>query len=261
MGKCFVIQPFDNGPYDKRYEDVLVPAIKAARLEPYRVDRDPHVVVPIEDIENGIRTSELCLADITTDNPNVWFEVGFAIASRKGIVLLCAETRPTSFPFDVRHRTILKYAADSPRDFLSLQTKITERLDALLQKQAEIQTIAALSPMKETEGLSHYEVAALIILMENKFMGNVTAYQLRDDMRSAGYTDVAISLSISSLLEKSMAAQVTEQDSFGNEYPAYTIAPAGVQWIMANQDQLVLKREPENNKLQKASITDEDIPF
>jgi hypothetical protein len=29
MARCFVIQPFDNGgPYDKRYNDVLVPAIK-----------------------------------------------------------------------------------------------------------------------------------------------------------------------------------------------------------------------------------------
>src|SRR5436305_5889608 len=30
MGRCFVIQPFDKGAYDKRYEDVIVPAIQQA---------------------------------------------------------------------------------------------------------------------------------------------------------------------------------------------------------------------------------------
>ncbi|MBU0719064.1 MAG: hypothetical protein KJ749_12505 [Planctomycetes bacterium] len=44
MGRCFVIQPFDDGgEFDKRYEDVFLPAIRDAGLEPYRVDRDPSV--------------------------------------------------------------------------------------------------------------------------------------------------------------------------------------------------------------------------
>ena len=36
MPRCFMIQPFDGGQYDKRYEDVFEPAIRAAGLEPYR---------------------------------------------------------------------------------------------------------------------------------------------------------------------------------------------------------------------------------
>ena len=40
MGRCFVIQPFDQGPFDKRYDDVFAPAICDAGLEPYRVDRN-----------------------------------------------------------------------------------------------------------------------------------------------------------------------------------------------------------------------------
>ncbi len=58
MPRCFVIQPFDEGgPYDKRYNDVLLPAIKDAGLEPYRVDEDRSSSVPIDDIENNIRSS------------------------------------------------------------------------------------------------------------------------------------------------------------------------------------------------------------
>ena len=74
MGTCFAIQPFDRGgQFDKRFEDVIAPAIIATGLEPYRVDRDPSVSIPIEDIESGIRTADICIAEITTDNPNVWF--------------------------------------------------------------------------------------------------------------------------------------------------------------------------------------------
>jgi hypothetical protein len=31
MAICFVIQPFDAGKFDKRYQDVYAPAIVAAR--------------------------------------------------------------------------------------------------------------------------------------------------------------------------------------------------------------------------------------
>jgi len=77
------MQPFDEAVFDKRYADVFEPAIQEAGLEPYRVDRDPGVSIPIQDIEDGIRTAELCFAEITTDNPNVWFELGYAIAVGK----------------------------------------------------------------------------------------------------------------------------------------------------------------------------------
>ena len=71
---CFVIQPFDGSKYDKRFEDIYRPAIEAAGLEAYRTDGDPAVEVPIDAIEEGIRDAALCLADITPDNPNMWYE-------------------------------------------------------------------------------------------------------------------------------------------------------------------------------------------
>ena len=61
---CFVIQPFDRGIFDKRYVDIFAPAIREAGLEPYRVDHDPMVSIPIQEIENGIRGSKLCFAEI-----------------------------------------------------------------------------------------------------------------------------------------------------------------------------------------------------
>lgn len=68
MPTCFVIQPFDSGKFDKRFEDVYRPASESASLEAYRVDKDPAVAIPIDSIEEGIRQAAVCLADITADN-------------------------------------------------------------------------------------------------------------------------------------------------------------------------------------------------
>jgi len=102
MDTCFVIQSFDKGKFDQRYIDVFEPAIRAAGLEPYRVDRDPSVTIPIEQIEEGIKSSKICFADITLDNPNIWYELGFAFASDKDVVMVTEERQ--RFPFDIQHR-------------------------------------------------------------------------------------------------------------------------------------------------------------
>src|SRR5882724_6324122 len=125
MSTCFVIQPFDGAKYDKRYEHVSVPAIEAAGLKAYRVDRDPSVEVPIDSIEEGIRDAALCLADITADNPNVWYELGYAYARGRPVVMVCSDERK-KYPFDIQHRTIIPYVAESTRDFEALKSLITE---------------------------------------------------------------------------------------------------------------------------------------
>src|ERR1017187_4179022 len=114
-GRCCVFQPFDKGAHDKRYEDTLAPAIKAAGLEPYRVDRDDGAVIPIETLHDEIRSATLCLADIGTRNANVMYELGYAIASGKDVVIICSNQLADAFPFDIRHRGIIQYAADSVR--------------------------------------------------------------------------------------------------------------------------------------------------
>ncbi len=132
MNRRFVIQPFDGGPFDKRYDDVFVPAIRAAGLEAYRVDRDPSVDIPIQWIEDGIRNAVACLADISSPNPNVWFELGYAIASQKPVVLVCSHDPKGRFPFDVQHRAIIVYRTESKRDFEELSVQITARLSAII---------------------------------------------------------------------------------------------------------------------------------
>ena len=132
-GQCCVFQIFDDGgAYDKRYDEVILPAIKAADLEPYRVDRDAGAEIPIDTLHEEIRRSAVCLADITPNNPNVWYELGFAVASDQPIVMICKKGR--TLPFDTHHRSTIFYTQESPRDFEHLKNEITSCLKAALER-------------------------------------------------------------------------------------------------------------------------------
>jgi hypothetical protein len=245
MGKCFVIQPFDRGRYDKRYEDVFAPAIREAGLEPYRVDRDPSVSIPIEDIETGIESCEACLAEISTDNPNVWFELGDAIASQHEVVLVCSAERTSHLPFDVQHRSIIKYSTESPRDFEQLQAQITARLKAMLRKKAQLGQVAQMSSVAKLEGLEQYEIAVLIAVAQqiNDPDDGISAYRVREDMEKAGFTKLATTLGLKALLNKGMLDTTQYQDIDGEPFTAYRVIDKGMSWLFANQDKLTLKRD------------------
>lgn len=258
MSTCFVMQPFDGGPFDRRYAEVVKPAIESAGLEPYRVDQDPAVNIPIDEIERGIREARVCIADITEDNPNVWFELGYAISSRREVVLICSDARESPFPFDVQHRSIIKYSRESPQDFSDLREKITKRLEAVLRKEERLGTVS--SPLVDVEGLSQHETVALVALAENlEGPGDwVGQYTIRQDMERSGFTRIATFLALTGLLAKQLVDNREEEDFNGNAYVEYQITQEGTNWLLNNQQRLALWHEPAENT---GSDPDDDIPF
>ena len=220
MGTCFVMQPFDHAVFDQRYEDVFVPAIRDAGLDPYRVDQDPKVSIPIQEIEAGIRAAEICLAEITQDNPNVWFELGYAIACRKEVVLVCSKERTTRFPFDIQHRTIIVYPSGSPRDFKKLQDDITTKICAYLKKVETLSAVSEISKVTKFEGLDHHEVVCLAVLAENLEHpeDNASAYLIKRDMEASGFTKVASTIALASLLKEGLLEQDQYPDHEVNEF-------------------------------------------
>lgn len=128
---CFVIQPFDKGIFDKRNAELFAPAIRAAGLTPYRVDQDPGVYIPIQTIHEKISASQICLAEITTNNPNVWYELGFAIATGKQVVILSNQIeRQGRFPFDIQHLLVVKYDDSTEEGRAALMQEISSRIKA-----------------------------------------------------------------------------------------------------------------------------------
>ncbi|PLX08661.1 MAG: hypothetical protein C0594_06000, partial [Marinilabiliales bacterium] len=167
MEKCFVIQPFDNSKFDKRFEDIFKPAIEKSGFEAYRIDKDLSVRIPIDEIEKNIFEAQICFAEITTDNPNVWYELGYAFACDKDVVMVCSDERTGKFPFDIQHRHIITYKTSSKSDFESLEDTITRKINAYISKTKTVKAISS-APIADREGLKSHEIAMLILVIENQ---------------------------------------------------------------------------------------------
>lgn len=260
MNKCFVIQPFDNGKFDKRYVDIFEPAIKKAEFEPYRIDNDLSVRIPIDEIEKGISESSICFAEITTDNPNVWYELGFAFACDKDVIMVCSEERQGKFPFDIQHRHIITYKTSSTSDFNNLEDTITRKIKAFQQKTKTVKQLSE-TPVIETEGLKSHEIALLILIMENQLSteDSISVYVLKNEMNKSGYTDIATSVGLRSLTKQGMVETFRTTDNYNNheEYIACRLIEKGENWILSNQDQLQFRQ---TNTVTKPDAVD-DLPF
>ena len=271
MPACFIIQPFDNGGrYDKRYGDVFEPAVRKAGLEPYRVDHDPGVSVPIERIEEGIRSAAICLADISLDNPNVWFELGYAIATERAVVMLCSDERTTPYPFDVQHRTVLKYSTESERDYRKLRSDIVKRLRALLKAQradmkphearvdSEPPRHGSSILVPPDSSLSEHDMAGLTAVLEGvgEVEEEIGLYRFRNIMHTNGFTGSAATVALRSLIERKMLSRDTYLDENGEECVTYHLTKIGMEWVLANSDKFPLWRGSEEQR----AVTD-DLPF
>jgi len=262
--KCFMIQPFDGGKFDKRFDDVFAPAVGAAGLEAYRVDRDAGVTVPIDEIEKGIRGSAACLVDVTMDNPNVWFELGYSIAAKKDLCIVCSKERLGPFPFDIQHRKIITYSPDAPRDFTGLGEAITARLQAILKQQDVRADIQAITKESHTAGLHDYEAAALASIASevSGLDETLSNWRLRNEMEKAGFNQLACNVALRGLRAKALVT-VKAEDGQDGPYEVYAMTESGWDWVMRNTHQLNLKAAKAKPQSYGgfAKTIDEEIPF
>ena len=260
---CFVIQPFDGGKFDKRFDDVYRRAIVKAGLEAYRVDRDASASIPVQQIEQAISEAAVCLADITLDNPNVWFELGYAIASNKEICIICSEERKTPFPFDVQHRHIVKYSADSTQDFERLGQRIVERLRSIVEKRVALLKLPAASEAPR-QSLNEMEVACMgaVALSAPGIDASVSNFMVKKEMEKLGYNGMGANVSLKALLARGLLINSRELDRYSEEiYEAYIITDLGWEWFYENLQLLNVKLNKTNRPFSFEKDLDDENPF
>ncbi|HWL53641.1 MAG TPA: hypothetical protein VNQ90_14480 [Chthoniobacteraceae bacterium] len=254
--RCFVIQPFEER-FTKRFYDIFKPAIEECNLEAYRLDCDPSVDLPIQAIEEGIRDSSICLADITLDNPNVWYELGYAFALNRPTVMVCSDERIGRYPFDIQHRTVSQYKVQSKQDFIALHEAIVRRLKGVLLKTAALEAVSSNERMTPIEGLTQPELAVIA-----SATGSVTLpmdatplYSLKGDMERAGFAGFAFTLGVKRLIEKAFAKVIEGESYNGDTFQALALTDKAWQWIESNEDKFLLQRRP------NLASNSDDIPF
>jgi hypothetical protein len=128
--KVFVIMPFSE-PFGPLYRDVILPVARKLGFEVVRVDEVVGPGLIISDIQRQIESSHAVVAEVSTPNPNVFYELGYADALRKPAVLLVREQEGQAMPFDIRGSRAIFYD-DSIGGKKHVERKLRQHLKAVL---------------------------------------------------------------------------------------------------------------------------------
>ena len=86
--RAFVSMPFDP-VFDDRFHYGIAPPLHNAGLVCERLDEVSFTGDIVQAMERRIQNAKIVVADISTANPNVYLEVGYAWAARRPTILLC----------------------------------------------------------------------------------------------------------------------------------------------------------------------------
>lgn len=101
---CFVIMPisdvdgYEPGHFTRVYEYLIKPACEQAGFEPIRADGTAKADIIMVDILQKILDCDMAICDLSSRNPNVFYELGFRQAFNKKTVLI--KDTKTDMPFD-----------------------------------------------------------------------------------------------------------------------------------------------------------------
>ena len=105
--KVFVVMQFTQD-YNELYTEVIRPIVEQNGYECVRADEFYTSTPILRDIIESIQQSSIVIAEITPDNPNVFYEIGYSHAIEKPTILLCDHKRG-KLPFDVSSFRTLFY--------------------------------------------------------------------------------------------------------------------------------------------------------
>ena len=107
----FVAMPFGNKEgidFNKIYSDLIKPALESVGFEVFRADEEMRAGDIRTDMFQELLLADLVVADLSIDNPNVWYELGVRHAlRRRGVIQITC--RREHVPFDVYTDRSLSY--------------------------------------------------------------------------------------------------------------------------------------------------------
>jgi guanylate kinase len=107
---CFVLMPFSE-EMKPVYQDHIARVVTDCGLSCQRADQIFSTKPIMDDIRDAVRNARIVIADLTSANPNVFYETGICHAMGKDVILL---TQDTDVPFDLRHIRQIRYRYTPP---------------------------------------------------------------------------------------------------------------------------------------------------
>lgn len=136
---CFVLMPFGKKPnisgslvnFDAVYKDFIAPAIEEAGLDPLRADEEMTGGIIHKPMFERLILCDYAVADLTTANANVFYELGVRHAVRPWSTVLLFAEGGGQLPFDVAQLRAMPYrltAEGIPADPATAKAALVERL-------------------------------------------------------------------------------------------------------------------------------------
>ncbi|WNM61706.1 tetratricopeptide repeat-containing protein [Candidatus Nitrospira neomarina] len=103
--------------FNRVYDELIKPALDEAGLDVFRADEEERAGDIRTDMFQELLIADLVVADLTIDNPNVWYELGVRHALRaRGVVLICGGRVTTAFDLytDRKLRYSIKNSGPDP---------------------------------------------------------------------------------------------------------------------------------------------------
>jgi hypothetical protein len=117
----FVLMPFSK-QFDDVFELGIRPAAEAVGAYAERADGQSYAGSVVDRIHNQINKSDVIVADLTGGNPNVFYEVGYAHALNKLVILLAGDA--AAVPFNLAGFRHVRYAgADAVKQLLQTELR------------------------------------------------------------------------------------------------------------------------------------------
>lgn len=127
--RAFVIMQFTE-PFNSFFRHVIQPVAERVGLEAFRASDVYKPGIILEDILRDILESEVIIAEITSGNPNVFYELGYAHALRKQTILL-ADRATAQLPFDIRGYRVIFYE-NTIKGKPDVETELEEHLKNIM---------------------------------------------------------------------------------------------------------------------------------
>jgi hypothetical protein len=105
--KCFVLMPFKK-TFNTIYQRTVKPAVKKAGFDPVRADEIYGARPVLEDIIKETMEATVLIADVSTKNPNVNYELGLAHAVGQPVIIITNNSNDV--PFDYQHFRYHRYS-------------------------------------------------------------------------------------------------------------------------------------------------------
>lgn len=106
---AFVLTPFEP-EFDRIFERIIKPSIEEEGYEVLKANTNLQQRNIMRTIVEGVAHADLIVAELTGNNPNVFYELGMAHGLQQPVIMVSQDL--SQVPFDLRSYNVLTYSTD-----------------------------------------------------------------------------------------------------------------------------------------------------